>query len=159
MKKNLPTLLQMLVSLCLMLSYIGLHSLNANEPPPIDLSQAQELLKMPVEQANEKIKYMNPNQTAELISKIRHIARPKNPDMDRLYLLIRHLANIQSTALAQKRLENLLWVIGLSLFLFCSFLVYILITQKQVMNLLTKATKQKTTTKTKNPLYRGETNL
>ena len=123
-------------------------------------AEARQLLKMSAPKAYQKIKHLNAKQATRLISEIRYLSRAKNPDIDRLYPLMHHLANIQATTLAQKRLENLLWVIGSSLFLFCSFFVYVLITQKRALHWVMQAHSEQSSSQRKSQEqslpYRGE---
>ncbi len=106
-----------------------------------------------------KIKKLKSEEAKKMISAIRYVSRSRNPDMDHLYLVLRHLAGIEANALAQKRLQNLLWVIGLSLFLFSSFLVYVFIEQKQAMKLIKEIRqkeKEEVHVKEDDRIYRGE---
>ncbi len=125
----------------------------------VDLSRARRLLAMEGLAAKEEIQHLNEDEAREVLSQIMFLARPGNPDLDRVYLLARHLEEIQATALAQRRLDSLLWVVGLTLLLFVLFLTYVLFDQRRAMRelreLLAEARDQAPQARPVN-VYRGE---
>ena len=104
---------------------------------------SKKLLRLSPKETIEEIKGFNIQKIKTSISQIRYLTRDRNPDIDRLYLLLKALENLEATKLAQKRLNNLLWVIGLSLLLFSSFLFYLWWDQKKCWQRLEKAEKVK----------------
>lgn len=118
---------------------------------------SRRLLKLPSQQAIQEIKKMTAKQADRYISEIRFLVRKDNPDLDRVYLILRHLESLKATALSQKRLNNLLWVIAISLFLFSSFLFYIYLNQRSVLKHLEKEGQKEKKEQVPKTIYRGET--
>lgn len=98
-----------------------------------DLGRARELLAMEGLAAKEAIKDLSEAEARELVTQVLYLAREKNPDIDRVYLLVQHLEAIRATELAQRRLNSLLWVLGLTLALFGVFLIYVLFDQRRTL--------------------------
>ena len=122
-----------------------------------DLTEAKELLAMEPLQAKEKIESFTAEHARDLISQVRHIGREKYKDVDHLYLLLEHLSTLQATELAQKRLNNLLLVLGLTLALFTMFLIYVIVDQRRTLQKLrTVAGEAGAHQPDKPQVYRGE---
>ena len=98
-----------------------------------DLSRARELLAMEGLAARAAIEQLSEQEAKELVTQVLYVARPGNPDLDRAFLLVQHLEAIRATALAQRRLNSLLWVVGLTLGLFTLFLIYVLFDQRRAL--------------------------
>ena len=124
----------------------------------INIKESRKLLALPPQKAITAIKKMSVSEAVVRISQIRHLVRKDNPDIDRIYLILRHLEELRAADLAQKRLNNLLWVIALCFLLFSSFLFYIYIDQKRSLRdieSISKKPKRKGTAPVP-PVYHGE---
>lgn len=100
------------------------------------LAQAKDLLSMDLLPAKAKIETFNAEHARDLISQIRHLGREHYEDLDHLYLVLEHLSTLEATELAQKRLDNLLLVLGLTLALFTLFLIYVVMDQRKTLSKL-----------------------
>ena len=110
----------------------ALTALRAAPPTAADTrAEAVRYLHLDDKTAREYAQNLDPTTAAALLSQVRAEARTRNPDVDRLSYLIAHLESQHAIALAQKRLNNLLLVIGLTVGLFAAFLSYLLISQKK----------------------------
>lgn len=116
-----------LFALCL----LALAPANAQTGDGPDLSVARELLAMPARDAAEKIKTFSAKEAEILNTQILALVRKGNPDIDRVYALIRHLETLRADAQAQNRLNTLLYVLGLTLVLFTAFLIFVIIDQRR----------------------------
>ncbi|MCR9143600.1 MAG: hypothetical protein NXI24_15235 [bacterium] len=140
-----------------------MYTLRAQSPVPVipepDLSVARGLLNMPVEEANEAIKKFNAKEAEILNTQLLALIRPRNPDVDRVYGLIRHLESLRADAQAQNRLDTLLYVLALTLLLFTGFLIYVIIDQRrslrELQKLLTPGSASTQDNSSQN-VYRGE---
>ena len=125
-----------------------------------DMEKSRQLLQLPPQKALSIIKDLSPSEAAIHMSQIRYLVRKRNPDMDRVYFILRHLETLRSTDLAQKRLDNLLWVISSCLLLFSSFLFYIYMKQRSnlrdIGKLLAEKQKEKQESTSFVSPYRGE---
>jgi hypothetical protein len=124
-----------------------------------DLSAARALLQMPVNQANEAIKKYNAKEAEILNTQLLSLLRPGNPDVDRVYGLIRHLETLRADAQAQNRLNTLLYVLGLTLLLFSGFLIYVIVDQRRSLIALQKLLASGAESKpdhSSQTVYRGE---
>ena len=120
-----------------------------------DLSAARELLAMPDQAAREQISRLTPEQAVALLSQVRAVARPQNPAVDRLTLLITHLERIRAVEREQRRLNNLLIVIGVILGLFWIFLAYVFFDQRRTLRAL-QVSRPGLETGPNSEVYRGE---
>lgn len=94
---------------------------------------AQEFLDMPLDKAFPIISSFTKEESKEMISQIRFIAKVNNPDLDKLYFLISHLEEIQAVQKEQLRLNSLIWVYVLGFGIFSGFLTYLLINQRKTI--------------------------
>jgi len=106
-------------------------------------------------EAKALIETMSESDASSALSQIRALARPANPDLDRAYYLLEHLERIRASELAQKRLNNLLLVIGTTMFLFIAYLTFILFSQRRILAKLGVTTSGKPAEK-RDTVYRGE---
>lgn len=136
------------------------ENLNAQIIPAQNIPKmevASRLLKMTPEEAKKQIEKMSVKETAVMITQIRFITRKHNRDMDRVYYLLKHLESIKANALAQKRLNNLLWVLAISVGLFSAFLIYIILDQKKAIGSLQKLLSgSEENVSRANTVYRGD---
>ncbi len=77
------------------------------------------------------IETLTKEQTKELITSLRQEAKSSYPKIDHFYFLISHLEEVSAIEKEQARLKSLLWVFGLALVLFCGFLGFLLVRQRQ----------------------------
>lgn len=110
---------------------------NETRPMGPDLGPAKELLKMDEAAAKEEIKKLSESETKAIITQVIYLSRAKNPDIDHLYYLLDHLETVRATALAQRRLDNLLIVFFLTLALFTGILIYTIADQRSSIKKLT----------------------
>ncbi len=112
-------------------AFLTLHSLHAQENTQEQniLSDARAYLKLSKEEALKHSKKITPENAEELLTQVRFISRQTNPQIDHVYFLLQKLENRVAVDLSQRRLQNLLWVIGLTLFFFSCFLIYIIYAQ------------------------------
>lgn len=120
-----------------------------------DLSAARELLAMPDQAAREAISKLTPEEAIALLSQVRAVARPRNPEVDRITLLITHLERIRAVEREQRRLNNLLIVIGVILGLFWIFLAYVFFDQRRTLRAL-QASRPESGSGPIREVYRGE---
>lgn len=138
-------------ALILLFSFFVAGKVNA-EP---NLETGRKLLKMDAMEAKALIETMSESDASSALSQIRALARPTNPDLDRAYYLLEHLERIRASELAQKRLNNLLLVIGTTMFLFIAYLTFILFSQRRILAKLGVTTSGKPAEK-RDTVYRGE---
>jgi len=138
-------------ALILLFSFFVAGKVNA-EP---NLETGRKLLKMDAMEAKALIETMSESDASSALSQIRALARPANPDLDRAYYLLEHLERIRASELAQKRLNNLLLVIGTTMFLFIAYLTFILFSQRRILAKLGVTTSGKPAEK-RDTVYRGE---
>ncbi len=151
-----PCLSKAGILLCALLSLQTVAAEALKPQSKQEFREAQALLDLPLAEVSEKLKLMDAKESARMLSQVRYLARAKNPDLDRLYLIIRHLEGRQADALSEERLVKLLLVIFFTLLLFCCFLVYILLDQQKAIRIITEAQKHShSTSKAKPDLYRG----
>ena len=126
--------------------------------PGPGIEESRKLLSLPPQAAIAAIKNLSAAMATIRVSQIRHLVRKHNPDIDRVYLILRHLEELRATALAQKRLNNLLWVIALCFSLFSSFLFYVYISQRRALREVEAITKKQKAARAvpASPVYRGE---
>lgn len=139
-KNTSPALRLTIAALAFAGFYLFAPGLAAQTAPPggPDLSAARELLAMPVADANEAIKKYNAKEAEILNTQLLALLRPRNPDVDRVYGMIKHLETLRADAQAQNRLNTLLYVMGLTLILFTGFLTFVMIDQRRSMRALQK---------------------
>lgn len=94
---------------------------------------AQEILSMEESEAFNKIEKLKKEDTAELITQIRSIARKDYKEIDKFYLLISHLESIKAIEEEQARLKSLNLVYGLGLLLIVGLLAYVLYSQRKTI--------------------------
>lgn len=147
-------------SLVLLLSCIFCFSLPLASEGVSEIPEVigmQNLMQLSDKEALLAIEKLKPQTARELLSQIRHAYRKNNPQLDKLYYLLKHLERLQATSLAQKRLKNLLWVIGLTWLIFSIFFAYIMIDQKRIGRKFQKKLQNQALTKeTHAQIYRGE---
>ncbi len=117
-----------LLTLGLMASAMPAHAQTGDGP---DLSVARGLLAMPARDAAEEIKKFSAKEAEILNTQILALVRKSNPDVDRVYALVRHLESLRADAQSQNRLNTLLYVLGLTLVLFTAFLIFVIIDQRR----------------------------
>lgn len=145
------------VLVCVATLVLSLTHLTA-EPDSLTAVRAQagRYLQMNEKGAREYAEKLDPGAAAALLSQVRAQARPRNPDVDRLSYLVAHLESQHAVALAQKRLNNLLLVIGLTITLFATFLTYVLISQRRNLIRIHNLLVEKPSGSTAGTVYRGE---
>ncbi|MBI3396580.1 MAG: hypothetical protein HY042_12135, partial [Spirochaetia bacterium] len=62
----------------------------------------------------------------------------RNPDLDKIVYVLEHAESIRATALAQRRLNNLLIVLVGTLLLFAGYLLFVSFEQRRVIKRLEK---------------------
>ncbi|MCE9597746.1 MAG: hypothetical protein K8S54_07250 [Spirochaetia bacterium] len=117
---------------------LSAHSLFAESEKDRAARQARELLAMSQEEAGAAIQRMSSDEAAEAVSNILNQVRPRFKQADHIHYLLRHLAQIEATEREQKRLNNLLLVIFLTVALLAGFFIYILFDQRKWMAQLAK---------------------
>lgn len=117
-----------LLTLWLMLNAVPAYAQTGEGP---DLSVARGLLTMPAREAAEEIKKFSAKEAEILNTQILALVRESNPDVDRVYALVRHLESLRADAQAQNRLNTLLYVLGLTLVLFTAFLIFVIVDQRR----------------------------
>ena len=119
----------------LLVFFTGVDRLAAQQP---DLRAARDLLALPDREALEAVKKYNADEAEILTTQLLSLTRPANPDIDRVYTLVRHLETLRADAHAQNRLNPLLYVLALTLILFTAFLIYVIIDQRASLRALQK---------------------
>lgn len=119
--------------LCILFSTLVAHSLTAESDKDRAARQARELLAMTELEAGAAIQRMSKTEAAEASSNILNQVRPKFKQADHLQYLLKHLAQIEATEREQKRLNNLLLVIFLTVALLAGFFIYVLLDQRKWM--------------------------
>lgn len=93
----------------------------------------EELKQLNPAQRKEKTELLDYETTASILSYIRYKYIKNDPEMEIIFSLYDHLANLNAIKLSQKRLNRLLFVIIFTLILFSSYLTYILINQNKII--------------------------
>lgn len=120
------------ISLLLLLSSVHLSAQSREEA----LSEARAFLKKDRAAATEYASHLSGEQARALADQILFISRPGHPQIDHLNYLLSHLAQISANETGQKRLNNLLLVIVLTLVLFSCFLAFVLLDQRKIIRAL-----------------------
>jgi hypothetical protein len=102
---------------------------------------AAELLQMQESDAFKAIGKLSKEDSAELITQIRSLARKEYQNIDKFYLLISHLESIKAIEEEQARLKSLNLVYGLGLALILGLLAYILYSQRKTIQNLNQLLK------------------
>ncbi len=134
------------------------HQRTVAEPAELQTLRADAVryLELDPKAAREHAGRLSAVQAAALLSQVQLLARTRNPDIDRLSYLVRQLEEQRATEVAQRRLDNLLLVIGLSLVLFTGFLVYVLLQQRRDLARAAQLLARHTPNAGSGPVYRGE---
>ncbi len=101
------------------------------------IAKARTFLALKPDEARAYIQTLSAPEARALSSQILQLSRAKNPDMEKLAPVLEHLANIAALETGQKRLNNLLLVIVLTLVLFSAFLAFTLLDQRRILRALT----------------------
>ncbi len=124
-----------------------------------DLARAREFLALDEARLKTEVEKLNVDEAIELSTQIRFLARPQNPQIDRLAVVLQHLETLRATDLAQRRLDQLLLVLACVLALFAVFLMYVVIDQRRTVRALQSllANDQSAAAETaRAPIYRGD---
>lgn len=136
---------------------ISFTALTATPEQEESIKRAKTFLAMDPVTLKAEVENLNAAEAAELISQIRFLVRDNNPDVDKIYPVLEHLASLKAAELEQKRLNNLLLVIAVVILLFSIYLTYILMDQRKslvrVQLLLSTETEKKGK---KKEVYRGD---
>lgn len=116
-----------LVSFVIFCSFFTLSAENKK------ISSANELLQISLDEAFQRIKTLNKEETKILIDQIRVEARKEYPNIEKFYLLISHLETIRAIEEEKSHLRDLHLVYVLGLVLFVSLLLYTLYSQKKAL--------------------------
>ncbi|MEQ8350091.1 MAG: hypothetical protein RH862_01315 [Leptospiraceae bacterium] len=75
-----------------------------------------------------------------------------------VFYLAEHIQTLRATEAAQKRLESLIWVLGLTLLLFAGYLTYVLIDQRRIYRkmLALKEARNSHSSRVQSDVYTGE---
>ena len=136
----------------------------ANPGVQAELDKARSYLTKDLETVREEFEKLSEKEAAVLITQLLHVTRKTNPDVDKVYELLKHLETLRATAQAQNRLNNLLTVLGFTLVLFTLFLIYVVFDQYRNFKKLREHLASDTgvngsnnpDTKTASNVYRGE---
>jgi len=101
-----------------------------------ELEKARAILAMESREAKELIATLNLKEAQALSSQMSYLMQQKDPSFNRALYIIQHIETLQATALAQKRLNNLLTVLGVVLGLLTLFFIYTLIEQRRLFGRL-----------------------
>jgi len=135
---------------------ISAPALLASPEQEESLKTAKKFLAMDPVTLKAEVENLNANQAAELISQIRYLVKENNPDLDKIYPVLEHLASLKAAELEQKRLNNLLLVIGVIILLFSIYLTYILFDQRKSIAKMQLLLSTETENKVKKKeVYRG----
>jgi hypothetical protein len=124
-----------------------------------DLGFARELLDLPIKAALERVKVLNAGEAEALTTQLLSLTRARNPDVDHVYALVRHLETLRADTQAQNRLNTLLTVLTFTLGLFTAFLLYVLFDQRRSLKSLQKMLSEnagKRPESSSHTVYRGE---
>ncbi|MBL8021531.1 MAG: hypothetical protein JNM27_17810 [Leptospirales bacterium] len=121
-----------------LLTTLFAHSISAETEKERAARQAKELLAMTETEAKATIEKMSRGEAAEASSNILNQVRPRFKQADHVAYLLQHLAQIQATEREQKRLNNLLLVIFLTVALLAGFFIYVLLDQRRWMKQLSQ---------------------
>lgn len=149
-----------IVAIFAALALAGPAPVNAQTPEPEpDLARARAFLALDEAQLRTEVEKLNVDEAIALSTQIRFLARPQNPQIDRLAVVLQHLETLRATDLAQRRLDQLLLVLGCVLVLFAVFLIYVVIDQRRTvaaLQALLASDPARPTDGARAPVYRGE---
>lgn len=134
------------------------HPLRAQTAAEKELESTKALLALDAPQMKARIESMSGEEASRVLSQIRFLVRDKNPDVDRIYYVMEHLESVRASDLAQRRLNNLLLVIALTLTLFVGYMIFLHVDQRRAVKRM-EAILSGTSggaDKTKPAVYRGE---
>lgn len=140
------------VLLSLVLSLAAPNALIAN---PLS---AAEYLSLPDHVARERAGALSAEETIQLLADVRQQIRPRNPDLDRVYLAIEHLESLRATQIAQKRVDRLALAVGVGLLLIVAFQLWIFLDQRRQIQSLQRwiAASPGSNDEKRTTVYRGE---
>jgi len=123
------------------------------------LAKTRKYLQADLKSAEKIAQELSSREAAAMLTQILALTRDRNPDIDRLYYLLKQVETMRATEQAQTRLNYLLYVLGFTLFLFTAFFAYVVVDQKRNMDalrlLLEKAPKDGDSSEAET-VYRGE---
>lgn len=95
-----------------------------------------QILQMDSTRRKEYIEHLTSEEIETLLSFIKYKYIKKDKELETVFQLYETLANLKSIAISQKRLNNLLIVIIITLLLFSSYVSYIFIQQNKILKKL-----------------------
>ena len=130
-----------LVALVAVVSLAGMRpawAVPAEDPPPDSrsLERAREFLTMDESRLPDALAKIDVHEARALIEQVRSVVREKNPDMDRFYIVIRHLEAMRATELEERRARHLWLVLFITVGLFASYLTYVVLDQRRLLRKL-----------------------
>ncbi len=123
-----------------------------------ELETTRALLAMDAGQMKARIESMSGEEAARVLSQVRFIVKDKNPDADKIYYVLEHLESVRASELAQRRLNNLLLVIVLTLTLFVGYMLFLHVDQRRAVRRMEAilAGSTRPAAKGERSVYRGE---
>jgi quinol-cytochrome oxidoreductase complex cytochrome b subunit len=118
--------------------------------------RADALLALSPADQKEAIKKLTPEEAKALMNTLSRRALAKDPAIAPVFYLYEHLAALDATDLAQKRLNRLLVVFVITLVLFVAYLLYLLFQQNQIVRLLSAQKTQEDRSEEPVKVYRGD---
>jgi len=100
------------------------------------LEHARALLRLSDNEIKTQIQGMSRSEAEAAKSNVLNLVRPRFKEADRVSYLIEHLAQMSATEREQRRLNNLLLVIILTLVLFAAFIAWVLFDQRRLIRIL-----------------------
>jgi|GEM_PF-4310762 len=94
--------------------------------------EARELLNSTPDKVLSRIERLSKEETKELISQVRQIAKQEYAGSESFYFLISHLEEMQAIQKEQERLQSVFWVFGLGFLLFGGFVLHLIFRMNRI---------------------------
>lgn len=126
----------------LILFFIAILSLNAETTDKAELEKKLNyILDLESLERKEYLEQLPQQELETLLSYIKYKYIQKDKNIESVFQIYDIVSNQKGIELSQKRLNNLLWVIGITLFLFSSFVSYVFIQQNKILKHIEKQSK------------------
>ncbi len=103
--------------------------------------QLNYILNLESLQRKEHLEQLSQNEIETLLSYVKYKYIQKDKNLESIFQIYEILSEQKAIVLSHKRLNNLLWVIGITLLLFSSYTSYIFIQQNKILKQIEKQSK------------------
>ncbi len=130
------------MTLRIILFFIFIININAETIDKMELEKKLNyILNLESLQRKEHLEQLSQNEIETLLSYVKYKYIQKDKNLESIFQIYEILSEQKAIVLSHKRLNNLLWVIGITLLLFSSYTSYIFIQQNKILKQIEKQSK------------------